>query len=310
MKNVKLYVLIVALLTLALSGPMSAQVPTILLPSGFVPEGTVISFGPNLYVGSQADGSIYRANVLTGDGDTLVPAVTPQPSMALGLSYDSRTDYLFVAGGYFFPLRVYDAETGDLVRTYSLSSPVSADCPGLGPPDYFANDVVVTSHGVYISDSANPCIYKATLGPAGRLPEEEELEIITLKDRHLLPGGGSLPDFMPNGIEATPNGKQLFLVDGAGGGLYRINPDNGEWTKLLGGLNGGDGLLLIGRRLYVTQNTGNIVSVVELQKGKGTARVVRTIEDPSLNLPATLAAFGPYLYVANAGGQNVSRLPR
>ncbi len=302
MRNVKFYVLMVALLTLAFVVPMSAQVPIIGLPPGFVPEGTVIPFGHTLYVSSQSDGSIYRADVLTGDSSELVP---PTNEKALGLSYDSRTDYLFVAGANLFPLRVYDAETGDLVREYSRPASADTDCPGFGDPfAFFANDVVVASNGAYVSDSLNPCIYKAAIGPAGALPEG--LEIITLS----LPEDDSFPaSFLPNGIEATSNGKELFLVDMVNGGLYSINPDDGLCTLLLDSLVGGDGLLLIGRRLYVAQNS-NQVSVVELQHGQGTAQLVRTIHDPSLLGPATLAAFGPYLYVANASGMNVSRLRR
>lgn len=326
MKELRFYVLIVVLLTLALSGPVLAQVSEIEL--GFKPEGTVIPFGHTLYIGSQIYGdlTISRANILTGEVSPLV-VDTAHPGMALGLSYDSRTDYLFVAGGPSFPLRVYDAGTGELVHQYPL--PTSTDCPGTGPPlnlPYFTNDVVVTSRGVYVSDSANPCIYKATLGPAGALPDELEIIKLALAG---LPGPegyeGSFPYFLPNGIEATSNGKQLYLVDSVGGGLYSIDPGNGEWTHLLGGLVGGDGLLLIGRTLYVTQNTVNNywidvaggtqvtteqVSVIELQKGQGAAQVVLTIPDSSLSNPATLAAFGPYLYVANAGANNVLRLSK
>lgn len=306
MRNVKFYLLIVALLTLAVVVPMSAQVSTITLPASFVPEGTVIPFGHTLYVSSQANGSIYVADLLTGDGSELVP---PNGRIALGLSYDSRTNYLFVAGGPSFPLRIYNAGTGDLVREYSRPVGAETDCPGFVNPAYFANDVVVTSRGAYVSDSLNPCIYKAALGPSGGLPEE--LDIIAL-ERDGLPGDGWYPSFCPNGIEASSNGKQLFLVDTAGGGLYSINPDDGGWIRLLDNLVGGDGLLLIGRRLYVAQNFLNQVSVVELKQGTGKAELVHTIRDPSLDSPATLAAFGPYLYVANAGagGLNVSRLRR
>ncbi|MGK8512010.1 hypothetical protein ACRS5S_29650 [Nocardia asiatica] len=65
------------------------------LPAGFQPEGIAIGSAPFAYFGSRADGSIYRAGLLTGRGDIVSPGPgTP----ALGLQVD-RHGRLFVAGG-------------------------------------------------------------------------------------------------------------------------------------------------------------------------------------------------------------------
>jgi hypothetical protein len=68
---------------------------TIDLPAGFRPEG-IESWGKWLYAGSLADGSIYRANAKTGEGDILVPGEAGK--VAVGLHIDRR-GRLWVAGG-------------------------------------------------------------------------------------------------------------------------------------------------------------------------------------------------------------------
>ena len=71
--------------------------PTIIqLPDNWLPEGIAIGVLPFAYFGSRADGSIYRANLITGAGRVLP---TPGPGTpAVGLKLD-RVRRLFVAGG-------------------------------------------------------------------------------------------------------------------------------------------------------------------------------------------------------------------
>ena len=45
---------------------------TIPLPTGFQPEGITLGNGPTAYVGSLADGSIYKVDLRTGAGNVLV----------------------------------------------------------------------------------------------------------------------------------------------------------------------------------------------------------------------------------------------
>src|SRR5262244_3117835 len=52
-------------------GPAQAFPGTIALPDGFQPEGIAIGQGPVAYFGSLADGSIYRASLVTGAGSLL-----------------------------------------------------------------------------------------------------------------------------------------------------------------------------------------------------------------------------------------------
>src|SRR3954454_5836152 len=113
----------------------------IALPNGWLPEGVVTGHGPVIYSGSRANGAIYAANLRTGEGTILVPGQAGR--VAVGLSFDARTNYIFVAGGPTGKAYVYDATTGTEVRAYTLTAPGT-----------FVNDVIVTRDAAYFTDSA------------------------------------------------------------------------------------------------------------------------------------------------------------
>ena len=79
------------------------------LPNGFQPEGISAGRGTSFYVGSVANGAIYRGSVRTGAGAILVPGRTGR--VAGGTEVDRR-NRLFVAGGPTGVGRVYDAGSG------------------------------------------------------------------------------------------------------------------------------------------------------------------------------------------------------
>src|SRR5262245_40180185 len=85
------------------------------LPDGFLPEGLTIR-GHFAYLGSRADGRIYRANLLDGTGQ--VSGAGPG-TPAVGLKIDHR-GRLFVAGGDAGDARVVDSRTGAILKTYAL----------------------------------------------------------------------------------------------------------------------------------------------------------------------------------------------
>ena len=73
-----------------------------------------------------------------------------------------------------------------------------------------------------------------------------------------------------NGIDATPDGKTLVVVQTVTGKLFRIDAATAETTEIdLGGATvvNGDGILLHGRTLYVVQNRLNQIAVVTLNAG-------------------------------------------
>ena len=50
----------------------------------------------------------------------------------------------------------------------------------------------------------------------------------------------------------------------------------------------------------MVRNQDNQIVKVALNRSGTAGRVVRTITDRTLDVPATVAAFGPFLYAANA----------
>lgn len=291
-KIVKTVVMMTMVLaTLLMSSVMamadSDQYPKIVpLPNGWRPEGLVVGRGHTLYAGSLGTGAIYRADLKSGAGDVLVP---PQAGrVAVGLSYDQRSHFIFAAGGPGGAGYVYDAASGAGVAAYNFAAAPT-----------FVNDVIVTKKAAYFTDSMRPVIYRVPLGPGGRVPAQSAVAEIALGgDFVFVPGA-----FNANGIEATSNGKWLIVVHSSRGELYRVDPDSGDAVLIdLGGasVSSGDGLLLHGRTLYVVRNSLNQIAVVELNKDLTSGQVVETITDPAFRVPTTIAKFGSRLYVVNA----------
>ena len=216
----------------------------------------------------------------------------------MGMCVDQRTNDLFVAGGVGGQGRVYDASSGALLRTYQFQDMLAAS-----PPGTLINDVIVTGEAAYFTDSFDAFVYRVPLGPGGALPDPSAVNRVPLSgDLVYVPQVPGELVFNSNGIEATSNGEWLVIVQTATGNLFRVDPQTGV-TKLidLGGATVpiGDGLLLAGSRLYVVQNWLNI-AVVDLNSDLTSGAIVRTIADPALRVPSTIASFGDSLYAVNA----------
>lgn len=263
------------------------------LPTGFQPEGIAVGHGHDIYVGSFISGAVYRADLRTGEGAVLVPPA-PGERMSVGLSYDRRSRLLFAAGGLTGGGFVYDTETGDLVQAYSFGDPSVT----------FVNDVVVTRRATYFTDSFNPVLYRIPLGPRGQVPGPSAVERVPLSgDFQMTTECAFVAPVNANGIDATPNGEYLVLVNLCLGTLYRVDPETGAATLIdLGGdsVLFGDGILLDGRTLYVVQNVLNQIAVIRLNATMDAGTVVGTITDPAFRVPATIAEFGASLYAVNA----------
>jgi sugar lactone lactonase YvrE len=282
-------------LTLALlaSGVAMAQAfpDNIQLPRGFQPEGIVSGTGTDFYVGSLAGGAIYRGDLRTGEGDVWVPGT--EGGVAVGLAYDQRSGYLFVAGGATGTGSVYDTRTGELVASYQFTTAGS-----------FVNDVIVTREAAYFTDSANAQLYVVPLGPAGAVPDAGGFETLPLVGEW-----DQVPGFNANGIEATPNGDALIVVNSTLGTIYRVDPATGEaaaieLTDATGSvgtsLTAGDGLLLDGKTLYVVRNRLNQIVVIRLSNDLTSGEVVGAITDPDFRVPTTITEHGNSLYAVNA----------
>lgn len=274
--------ILLALLTLAVASPAVAQrYPEVIpLPTGFQPEGIVVGEGNTAYAGSLADGDIYTVDLSTGAGQILLEGPgTP----AVGLDFDRRTGYLFVSGGPNGDGRIYNTHTGDLVTSYDF---------GGG----FVNDVIVTPNAAYFTDSFVPVLYKVELSSAGMPGSVSSLPLSG--DFNFLPG-----EFNTNGIVATPNGNGIIIVHSSLGELYLVDPQTGVATLIdLGGANAnsGDGLVLVGRKLFVVQNFFNQIAEFHLNRNYTSATLRQIITDADFDIPTTADNQGARLYAVNA----------
>jgi sugar lactone lactonase YvrE len=266
---------------IAAAAAAAAFPQVIQLPRGFQPEGIEVGRGTTFYVGSVANGAIYRGNLRTGTGAVLVAGQAGKA--ATGIELD-RFNRLFVAGAGTGDAYVYNARTGALLRTYDFAG-----------SDTFINDVVVTRDAAYFTDSRKAVLYVVPIGTQGALGTFRTLQ---LSGDFALGSGFNL-----NGIDATANGKTLVAVQSNNGRLFRIDPETGVTGAISLGAESvpnGDGILLTGKTLYVVQNQLNRVAVIALSPDLGSGRVVTRLSDPDFAVPTTIDDHGRRLYAVNA----------
>lgn len=275
--------------------------PTLIpLPDNWLPEGIAIGAAPFAYFGSRASGSIYRANLATGEGEVIHEgpgAAFP----AVGLKVDDRAR-LFVSGGSAGDGRVIGAVNGELLARYQFTTATS-----------FINDVVLTPWGPFFTNSREAALYHLPLDTNGQLPAPDGFVRVPLIGEWVQLGTGN----NANGIARTPDGAALLVVNSANQLLYRVDPWSGVAVQVdLGGylLENGDGLLLDGQILYVVQNRLQILAVIRLNLDgtSGTVAAQVALRDP-FNVPTTVAKYsngaaGDRLYLPNAKfGQTVTQ---
>jgi sugar lactone lactonase YvrE len=291
---------ILALVGFAATAAAAPAFPDVIqLPTGFQPEGIATGRGTTCFAGSLATGAVVKGNLRTGQTEILVPP--KEGRVAVGLAYDARTDALYVAGGGTGMAYVYNATTGAEIAAIQLTKEPS-----------FINDVIVTRDAAYFTDSFSTNLYVVPLARSG-----EPMETATALP---LSGGYTfrLGEFNANGIEVTPNGRWLIVVNSSTGALYRVDPTSGEAALIdLGGdsVLQGDGILLAGKTLYVVQNRIEQIAVIELAPDWLSGTRVNTITNTDVSgrfrVPTTIAAFGHDLYAVNArfGVDNPANAP-
>ena len=265
------------------SAALAASFPaTIPLPNGWQPEGIAVGDGTTFYVGSIPTGAVFRGDLRTGKARRSSPA---RPGRAaIGVEHDRGR--LFVAGGGTGKGFVYDADSGALLRELQLAT---------GSGATFVNDVVVTKRAACSPTRTGP---PSTVWRSRRTAfRPQSAQVVPLTGDFQLVSGFNL-----NGIDATPDGKTLVVVQSATGSCS-ASPPRGVTSAIdLGGaaVPNGDGLLLHGRTLYVVQNRLNRIAVVALDKGFALGRIARTITDSDFDVPTTIDRHGAFLYAVNA----------
>jgi sugar lactone lactonase YvrE len=253
---------------------------TLALPNGWLPEGIATGAGTSIYSGSRADGSVWKGDLRTGQGEVLVEV---DGRVAVGIKVERGL--LFVSGGATGDAYVYDADSGAEVATFDLTN---------GPA--FINDVTVTRDAAYFTNSQAAELYRVALGPGGA--PTGDVETIPLTGDWQQVAG-----FNANGIAATPDGRTLLVINSTTGILYAVDAATGEATAVDAGgalLTQGDGILLQGSTLWVVRNRSNAVVELRMSPDWLSAAVVGTVTDPDFDVPTTLAAQGSRLYAVNA----------
>ena len=257
---------------------------SVALPVNFAPEGIAKGEGPVFYAASLVTGDIYRGNLQTGTGEVLVHA--PAGSSAVGLKADDADHLLFVCGGLAGTGRVYDSRTGALVAQYQFAPNGTS----------LINDVVLTGHGAYFTDSYNPDLYEIPVGPFGRLGRAVTIPL-SGPVAAFSAGGLNL-----NGIAATADGNTLIVDNTVLDKLFTVNPVTGASAPIdVAGLipDSMDGMLLEGSSLWVVENTANTVIRVTLSHGLSRGTITSTITSPLFDDPTTVAKYGDELALPN-----------
>lgn len=258
---------IVASLILTASNVASKRLDVIDLPDGFVSGGITNGEGWTAYVGSVADGSIWKGDLSTGEGEVVLAGRIPYDydvcwdlglghffsgagclgTSVTGLDHDRRSGYLFVAGGYT-GIRVYNDQF-DVIVEYNLREMN-------GGTESFVNDVVVTETAAYFTGALEQIIYTVRLnGEDGELLDgpEQALDTIILEDE-VFPFTGE--GMTASGIQATEDGKMLIVGHETHGGLFTVDPATGDVKEI--SLDGGfvmpDGMVLRKNTLWLLYN--------------------------------------------------------
>ncbi|MFL5755833.1 MAG: superoxide dismutase [Chloroflexota bacterium] len=268
---------VVVLVGTASAAPFPARVN---LPDGWQPEG-ITSQGTTLYVGSLANGAIFRANARTGAGAPLYAGAAGESTA--GVDVDEANGRLWAVGAGTGTVRVHDIRTGNVLREYVVPPPVG-----------FLNDVAVTNRAVYVTDSNVQQLIVFPLGPGGSLPAAPTKLPIT-GDMQFVAN-----QFNANGIVATRG--WLIVVQSVTGQLFRVNPRTGvsrEITTNTSPLVAGDGLELRGSTLYVVRNT-NVVAVLKLGPRLLSARFLGNVTAAGLDVSTTGTFAGGRLWIVSA----------
>lgn len=194
-----------AIATLALGLPSAAAqaLPTSYeLPGQAIfPEGIALDEDADVfYVGATNGGTVFRADIATGD--VRIFASGEQPT-AIGMEVDAY-GRLWVAGGQSGSVFVYDTANGDLLRSYAAPE---ADAT-------FLNDLTFVNDAVYVTDSMRPRLFRIEAGETlGELAAVVSFEGTPFAYQE---------GFNANGIVTSPDERSVLIVQSNTGLLFRV----------------------------------------------------------------------------------------
>lgn len=283
--------LLAVALMIGMAAPASASRSdkVIVLPGASSAEGITAGAGSTFYAGDLFRGDIFRGDARRGTAELFIDA--PDGRTAVGMVADLRHGLLFVAGGFNGQAYVYSTRTGATAATYQLTAPDAG----------IVNDVTLTRHGAWFTDSLQAQLYFVPVSRTGALGPSRTLPLSG-------PAADTSGEFNLNGIAATPDGRTLIVAHSARGEIITVNPATGTSSTITGvSVPNADGIVLDGRRLWAVQNTNLVggnpitgqVSRVRLSADLSRGVVEKVITSTNLQTPTTAARFGDRLAVVN-----------
>lgn len=246
------------------------------------PEGIAYEAASGrFFVGSTTTGDIFVGQGERRELELYLPGGQDGRTSVLGMKVDGQ-GRLFVAGGRAGNLFVYCLKDKQLLASF-----------GTGLEGSMVNDVAVAADGAaYFTDSLVPCLYKVSPDSHGGWT----LEYLDLEGTAVVYEAGI--NF--NGIVAAPDG-YLIAVQMNTGKLFRLCWDSGDVQPIMAdvALTHGDGMLLLGSRLYVMRNRANELVVLELRKDWLTAKKIAAVTDERFDFTTTFACDGRRLLMVN-----------
>ncbi|MFD8143271.1 SMP-30/gluconolactonase/LRE family protein [Streptomyces sp. NPDC059708] len=274
-----LLALTTALTTGAAPGPARVSTAFTLPGAKVYPEGIAADARTGtVYVGSYADGTVYRARPGARTAEVFLPAGTDGRHTANGLRVDAR-GRLWVTDSTV-GVSVYDQATGTRLAHFE-ADPATP---------HFINDLTITPDGTaYLTDSVRAVVYRVT--PAQLRAGSGTLAVGYDLSRQVTPPPPG--KFTLNGITSDAAGRYLLAVDMTAGELHRVDLATGALSRVTltgGDLKAADGLdFSPGGTLRAAHNITNTLTRWQLTPDGTRARLLHTLTDPSLQIPTTLS---------------------
>ncbi|MEV0058813.1 superoxide dismutase [Nocardia sp. NPDC050718] len=258
--------------------------------SAVYPEGIAVDArSGDSYVGSFADGAVYRATPGATRAEVFLPAGADGRKTTNGLRVD-RNGRLWVIDSSA-GVAVYD--TGSRALLASFAVPDSAP--------RFVNDLDFGADGTaYLTDSVRNVVYRVSPDRVSKGSGDLDIGY----DLSPVLGPRDPQVYELNGIVADPADGYLLVVAMSAGELYRIDPSGAEPIRkvaLTGGdVRHGDGMELRDGTLWVVHNTENTLSRWTVADHGATATRVAEFHDPALAVPTTMAHVGDRALVVSS----------
>ncbi|WP_066289511.1 hypothetical protein [Arthrobacter sp. B6] len=288
------FIALMALLVPSLPATATSQFAdkVIVLDGATSAEGIAAGRGTTFYAGDLMAGDIYQGDIRRGTAKRIIDVsdFDPNPRMAVGMKFDVRHNLLFVAGGAAGNAYIYNTAT---------RQPVGDPIPLTALPGSFINDVTLTPHGAWFTNSKHPELYFV---PFGRLGDPEAVLTKRLTDPRLVLDDPAT-QFGLNGIASAKGGRVLFVAHSQNKAIYTVNadPESGESARIRGmRVPNVDGILVQGQQLWAVQNFSNKISRIDLSNNFSSGVIEDVITSDHFQVPATAALFGNTLAVVNA----------